>query len=208
MRAIRVPVFGIALVLLLAGAPRARADQILWNYNWSRSPSMVHADAPGTGYIALTDEQLKSAIGDSDIVATNLRTYSTAPSTAPDVFTAKPYALSLFLQDQASGASTTLTFTGVFDGTLTALSANIKNTFTGPTTQTVVLGTNKYTVTIGTYTPPGPTGASNAGSISAHATVTVQPVIQDVPEPSTLLLALLAAPVGLVLWRRRRLPVR
>src|SRR5205085_1744668 len=83
------------------------------------------------------------------------------------------------------------------DGTLTALSSNIKNTFTGQTTQTVVLGSNKYTATIGPYSPPGPTGSSNAGSIAAHATVTVESVIlQDVPEPSTLVLAFLAAPAA------------
>src|SRR5262245_56434838 len=93
MKSVRVPVFGIALLTLLAGAPRARADQILWNYNWSRSPGVLQADAPGTGYITLTDESLKSAIGDSDIVATNLRTYSTATDANPDVFTAKPYTL-------------------------------------------------------------------------------------------------------------------
>jgi hypothetical protein len=204
MKSVRVPVYGIALLVLLTGAARARADQILWNYNWSRSPSAVLADAPGTGYITLTDEQLKSAIGDSDIVATNLRTYSTALPGAPDTFTAKAYTLSLFLQDHDSGLSGTLTFTGQFDGTLSALSSNIKNTFTGQTTQTLVLGTNRYTARIGSYAPPGPTNSTNAGSISAHATVTVDPIIQDVPEPSTLLLACLAAPfAGAALWRRR-----
>jgi hypothetical protein len=203
MKSVRVPVFGIALLTLLAGAPRARADQILWNYNWSRSPGVLQADAPGTGYITLTDESLKSAIGDSDIVATNLRTYSTATDANPDVFTAKPYTLSLFLQDAASGVSGTLTFTGLFDGTLTALSANIKNTFTGQTTQTLVLGDNQYTATLGSYAPPGPSTSSNAGSISAHAIVTVDSLVQDVPEPNSLALALLAAPAVFVFWRRR-----
>jgi hypothetical protein len=204
MTRFRVPAVGIALVILLAGAAPARADLILWNYDWSRSPTDVFADAPGNSYIALTDEQIKSAVGDSDIVATNLRTYSTAPPSEPDTFTAKPYVLSLFLQDVASGMSGTLVFTGQFDGTLSSLSANIKNTFTGKTTQSIQLGNNIYTASVGPYAPPGPTDATNAGSISAHAMVTVQSVIQDVPEPGTLVLAGLAAPAGLMWWRRRR----
>jgi hypothetical protein len=189
------------LVLLLAGSG-ARADFISWSYNWSRSPGVIVSDNhPATGYITLTDESLKNAVGDSNTVATNLRTYSTASSTDPDRFTAKVYTLSLFLLDQDSGRRTTLTFTGQFDGTLTAASANIQNTFLGPTTQTVVLGDHLYTVTLDHYSPPGPTGAVNSGSISAHASITVATVFQQ-PEPDALLLAGLGA--GLLALRRRR----
>jgi hypothetical protein len=205
----RVPLFGIALLTLFVGAAPARADLIAWKYNWSRSPGVINADSPGTGYITLTDESLHTAVGDSDIVATNLRTYSTASPQTPDVFTAKPYTLSLFLQDQASGISGTLTFTGQFDGKISSLNSNITNTFTGLTTQQLVLGNNLYTARIDSYAPPGPTNSSNSGSISAHATVDVETIIQDVPEPNGLLLACLAAPAaGFVLWRRRKLSLR
>src|SRR4051794_11074935 len=170
MNSARVPVFGIALLALLAAATHARADLISWNYNWARSPDVIHADAPGTGYITLTDEQLHTATGDSDIVATNLRTYSSAAPETPDTFTAKAYTLSLFLQDVDSGLSGTVTFTGQFDGSISALNSNLKNTFTGQTTQTLVLGNHKYTASVGPYSPPGPTNSSNAGSIGAHAT--------------------------------------
>jgi len=182
----------------------ARADLIPWAYNWSRSPDKIGADSPGTGYITLTDESLKTAVGSSDIVATNIHVFSTASPNTPDRFTAKPYTLSLYLLDQTSGAFTTLSFSGHFDGTLTATSANISNTFTGQLTQNVVLGANLYTTTIGAYTSPGPPGASNSGSISAHAEVTVQPMpIIATPEPSTLALSGLALPcLGIVLWRR------
>jgi hypothetical protein len=192
---------GVALALLLAPIQTARADFIPWMYNWSRSPADIHADAPGTGYITLTDESLKTAVGDTDIVATNLRTFSTATRGHPDVFTAKGYTLGLFLQDVASGQSTTLTFTGQIDGTLSATSANLKNTFTGLTTQTVVLGDNRYTVTIGPYSPPGIPGAANAGSIAAHASV----VVESLPEPGSLALSGMAAFVlGLARWQARR----
>jgi hypothetical protein len=197
---------GAAVVLLLALGGNARADLIFWTYNWSRSPAQVMADAPGTSYISLTDESAHQAVGDSDIVATNIRAFSTAPPTNPDTFTAKPYTLTLFLMDQASGISGTMTFNGQFDGTMSALNSNITNTFTNAVAQTLVLGTNRYTATIGNYAPPGPTGSSNSGSISAHATVTVDSLLTDVPEPSTLALAGLALPLLCVAaWRRRYL---
>jgi hypothetical protein len=197
---------GAAVVLLLALGGTARADLIFWTYNWSRSPANVMADSPGTSYISLTDESAHQAVGDSDIVATNIRAFSTAPPTNPDSFTAKPYTLSLFLMDQASGMSGTITFNGQFDGTMSALNSNITNTFTNAVTQSLVLGSNLYTATIGNYTPPGPTGSTNSGSISAHATVRVESLLTDVPEPSTLALAGLALPLlGVAAWRRHQL---
>jgi hypothetical protein len=196
-----------ALALLLAMAPAARADWIPWTYSWSNSPQTILADnATGGGSISLTNEPTLSAVGNTDIVATNIRTYSVAPSSAPDTFTNKAYALSLNLTDSASGQSGTAVFTGVFNGTLTANSSNITNTFTGPTTAVLDLGSNQYTVTLTAYTPPGPTGSVNAGAIGAHATVVVQPihVVEQTPEPSSLLLAAFGIPLALRRFRRAR----
>jgi hypothetical protein len=193
---------GAALALLLAAAADLRAEMIHWSYNWSRSPTDITADSPGTGFISLSDEKLGTATGDSDIVATNLLTHSTADTDNPDHFTAKAYTLGLFLLDKASGQSATLYFTGHLDGTLTQQSANITNTFTGKLTQSVQLGKNLYTATIGPYSSPGPPTATNAGTISAHAKITVLPV-QTLPEPSTLALAGLALS-AVALTRRGR----
>jgi uncharacterized protein (TIGR03382 family) len=193
---------GVALALSLA-ASSAHADPILWTYNWSRSPGEILADAPGTGKILLTDEKATQAAGSSDIVATNLSTQSTATAADPDVFTHKDYTLSLAITDTASGQTGVLTFTGYLWGTLTAQSANIHNQFTGPQTLQVVLGQHLYTVTLGSYTQPGPPSASNKGAISGHADVSV--FVQTVPEPSGLVLAVLGMSL-LGLSRRRRPP--
>jgi hypothetical protein len=195
--------FGGAACVLLFFAASARAELIQWSYNWSRSPAQVHADSPGTGYISLTDEGMKSAAGNSYLVATNLQAHSTATVDNPDVFTNKTYTLSLYLQDTASGKSGTVSFTGEFNGTLTASSTNLTNSFLGAMTQAIVLGNNQYTVTIGPFTAPGPTGASNSGSIAARAEVKVSPVISS-PEPSSCLLAMLGVCGGLAAFVRRR----
>jgi hypothetical protein len=195
---------GVALFCLLAGGPSARADFINWSYSWSNTPDVIHADAPGTSTITLTDESLKTAVGNTDIVATNLRTFSTAPAETPDQFTHAGYTLTLFIKDTASGQSGTLTFTGEFNGALSSKSSGIKNTFTGQTTKTLLLGNDLYTVVMGSYSPPGPPGQSNTGSISAHASITVQDI--RTPEPSGLVLGFLGVPLAAMAWRRRARP--
>jgi hypothetical protein len=190
-----------ALAFILAMAPAARADWIAWTYSWSNTPQAILADnAAGGGQITLTDEPTLPAIGNTDIVATNIHTLSTASPSAPDTFTNKSYTLTLNLTDTASGQSGAVAFTGVFNGTLTASSSNITNTFTSPTTATLDLGSNQYTIILTAYTPPGPTGSVNAGAIGAQATVTVAPihVVLQTPEPATLLLAAFAVPFAVL----------
>ncbi len=181
---------GAALLLLLTTSS-VRADLIPWMYSWSSSPAVVHADAPGTSYVTLTDEPLKVAIGDSDIVATNLRTYSTAPANSPDHFTHASYSISLYLYDPSIQKGATMVFTGYLDGTLSASNSNLKNTFTGPTSQTVVLGNHIFTANALSYSPPGIPGSINSGSISGHITIHIESVMT--PEPATLTLSSLGA---------------
>lgn len=195
---------GVSLVLLLARPAGARADLIPWVYNWSRSPTEIRADAPGTSYITLTDETAKVAVGDSNIVATNLRTFSTASPTNPDRFTAKPYALTLNLTDVQSKRTGSLTFTGEIDGWLSAQNSVLSNTFTGETTQTLLLGGSRYTATIGPFSPPGTPDSANAGAIAALVQIKVQAIVA-LPEPGALALAALgAALLGAARLRRRR----
>lgn len=199
---------GIALALLLWAGASARADLIQWGYNWQPSATTINADGGGSGHLALTNEPSNSAAGTSNTVITNLRAFSTAATASPDVFNHANFSFTLSLKDLASSATGTATFSGFFSGTLTADSANIKANFTSPTTETLSLGGNTYTVTLGTYTPPGPPGVTNAGSL--NATVAVTPGnpggghTSSTPEPSTLVLISLAFPCLVLTNRRRR----
>jgi hypothetical protein len=205
MRTSRAVLASTAFVLLLGHATAVHADPIQWTYTWSRSPADVMADSPGTGYISLTDEPTVQAAGNTDIVATNLKTHSTASSSNPDVYTNKDYTVTLTITDQASGKSGTMVFHGLLNGTVTANSSNIKNQFIGDTEQKLVLGSTVYKVTIGPYVPPGPPNSGNSGSVGAHADALV--TVQSLPEPGTLVLSLsgvLVLVLGRGARRRRR----
>lgn len=201
------PCAGIALALLLLNNASARAD-LIWNYNWEPSTSKVMANAGGSGYLLLTDEPGHSATGSSNTVITNIQAFSTATSSAPDMFNKAPIAFTMQLRDTASKANGSLTFSGYFSGALTASSSNVALTFTSPTTETLKLGNTQYIAVVGTYTPPGPPGAVNAGSLNAFVTVTAVNGggggIASVPEPAALTLACLALPIVGLFGRRKR----
>lgn len=193
-----------ALALLLVAGTGARADFIEWSYNWDRNPVSVLSDS-GNGSVAFTNEPLKNATGSSDTVATNLKANSLANANAPDrLNNTGAYSLTLTLTDKVSGQTGSLTFSGKLGGTFSKDSANVTNQFTGALSQSLFLGANNYTVTVGPYSPPGPPSASNFGSIAAHVDVSTIS-IQKVPEPSTLLLAVLGlSGAGAASWRKRR----
>ncbi len=191
-------------VLLLAGASSVRAESIPWTYSWQRDPVSIAADGVGTGGVSLTSEaQPKSAAGNSDIVATNLRIFSSATADNPDkLVTNGAFSLALTLTDNTSGNSGTLTFTGKLSGTFSAGSSNLTTVFNSPIKQTLTEGNTLFTVTIGPYSPPGPPSASNAGSIAAHVDVAAinggggtgggtGVGVNDVPEPSSIILSCL-----------------
>jgi hypothetical protein len=120
------------------------------------------------------------------------------------VFDQRPYGLDVSLRDGASGATGTLSFTGRFDGGFDKSFIQLNNTFTGLTTQSLTLGANIYTVTVGPYTSPGLPGTGAQGRIQADVTVQPQGGPPASPEPSSLVLAGLGlSSLGLGIWRRR-----
>jgi hypothetical protein len=209
-----LPLF--ASTLLFFAGTSARADQsppspVAWTYNFTPSVNSVAADPPGSGGVSFTNEPTKSANNSSDVVITNLRDFSTATTTSPDkLSTNGAYSVTLVLTDSASGEHATLTFTGKLGGTFSANNSNITNQFTGDTTKVVTLGKYDYTVSVGSYTPPGPPTASNAGSMSAHVSVAPSilggggPPPQGTPEPSALVLSFVGLSLaGAAGWRTR-----
>ena len=132
----------------------------------------------------------------SDIVATNLRVFSSATASAPDMITGPNGNYSMTLQlavnDNGTPFSTNLTFTGKLFTTgpkgFSAENANVQNMFLDGGPKVADLGTIRFTVQLMAYTPPGPPDQSNAGSISAHVTVeNITP--SQVPEPSAIVLS-------------------
>jgi hypothetical protein len=198
---------GALLAVASVFAAPARADLVGWSYSWSpASPSV--AATTGSGSLSLSSEGTLAALGNSDVVATNVKSVSSALASSPDTFANAGYTLSMTLTDTASSQSTTLDFTGLLNGTVSSGSAHVTNAFTGLTTQTVTLGGNQYTVTLNSYLPPGPPSANNVGAFGASVTVVPgddsvgEP--NGVPEPSSLLLAGLGCSSLLALRFRRR----
>jgi hypothetical protein len=192
-----------ALAVLAIATPPARADFVPWSYNWEPSSTFIHAATNPLAGLSLTNEPLKTAMGSSDVVVTNIRAFSTAPRTRPDSLHA-PYTFTLLLTDLLSGQSAVLKFSGFFSGTISSTSANISNMYMIPFFQAVVLGGHAYAIELGKYSPPGPPGAVNAGSISAHVEVAGSPPPPArTPAPSSLVLSCVGlAGLGLVGLRR------
>jgi hypothetical protein len=207
MRSFIAPVIGA--FILLSGGQSARAELINWSYTWSSVPDVVLADAPGTGRIYLDKQatgsvQVSSDNPESDIIATNIRTESTATAAKPDFFTNAGFTLSLKIFDKDSNASETLFFRGVFNGRLTAMSSRVRPTlFAEDIEQTVQLGGYLYTVKITDITPPGPPTSTNTGSIGARAVVKISD-INLVPEPSAWLTGVVGVGLMYLVMTRRR----
>ena len=205
----------LAVALTLAAPAGARADLIPWKYDWGNSnyhDTTVPTDN-GLGGLLLHVDGTVPMAGTSSIGLGEIFAQSTAPADAPDVFTDRAYSLPLRLTDVASGQSGTLTFTAVLNGTVSVGNAKIGNPFTSDTTQSIVLGNNLYTATIGPFVPPGPPGWLLGGNISGHVTVeplanvqaTAAPLAPaSVPEPSGLVLAGLGLAAGCAVRKRPR----
>jgi len=202
----------LALVLLAGASAQATPippDQIQWTYNFSPATPALLADGNPSAGVTFTNEPTKAATGSSDVVATNLRVFSTALATAPDKITGSNgnYTLSLTLStNDGNGIHTgTLTFNGTLSGMFSAQNANVANAPGLPLPmQTLQLGLITFNVQLIAYTPPVPPDQANAGSISAHVTVSGA-TISDTPEPSTLLLSSLGMTfLGGLVWRKRR----
>jgi hypothetical protein len=216
----RTPLRTVAVALaacLLAAVP-ARAGNIQWNYNWT--PVIPAADGAGKflvqsdnglSQVQLSNDPMVIAENNTFVPATNLLTISHTDPHSPDMFTSAAYKLQMTITDQDSGLTGSFFLTGHLDGALAQGSSNIRNTFTGPLTQSLQIGNHLYTLDFTSnennptpYAPPGVPGSGIAGSIAGYVTVT-DAQNQSAPEPATFALAVVGlSGCGLAAWRRRR----
>ena len=202
----------LALTALLAAGGQARAGNINgnvnWNYNWSPSTKAVFSDN-GTGAITLSGADTAPASNNSFTVATNLRVLSSADADHVEVLNKHgAVTLTLTITDDASKKAGTFVFTGKLGGFFSAGESNVTWTNTGKTAEALTIGTHTYTVSFYAYSPPGPTMASNKGSITYRVDVGGAAPGGGGgghnPEPASLVLSLLGASlVGGSVWRRR-----
>jgi hypothetical protein len=214
MKCSLVAIVSAAGLLCLGGTPAwagSTSTDVNWTYNFTPGQPSVSSNT-GTGTVTFTNEPTKSATNSSDVVVTNLRVNSVAPSGTPDSFssTGGMWKVGLVLTDSSSGNSTTMNFSGQLGGTWSANNSNLTNTFTGTTNYswTDPKSGDTFKVNLVGYTPPGPPTASNAGSIAAYVQVTPAGGgggISSTPEPSTLVLSILGLGfAGLTTWQKRR----
>lgn len=181
-----------ALVVLALTAAPIRADFLGWQYDWSASPGSI--PTANSGSLQLLGVSGTSTTLIESVLAAGITASST--SAQQSAITATPYKLTVALTDLASGDSNTVSFNGTFAGSYASLS----NSYTGPTTKQVLLGTNNYTVSLGAYYAPSTTFP---GVITA--TISASPEPQAAPEPASLALAACALPgLALAVWRRRQ----
>ena len=203
-----------ALALLLMTGLGVHANplpaDLSWTYNFTPGALVLPSDSNPGAHVSFTNEATQTAQGNSTIVGTNLRVASTSLATTPDTLTGSNgnYTLTLALAatDDTGLHQASLTFHGQISGSFSSNSSNLHNAFGADALQTATIGAYTFTVSLNSFTPPGPPGQSNAGSIAADVTVTPGLIVTQVtPEPGTMLLSGLGLiSLGGAAWRKRR----
>jgi hypothetical protein len=195
-----------ALAVFLPGRA-AQADPIPWSITWSSSQSVIVLDNGNTtpiGVTGLSDSHSSNFNQAVPTVAADL-TYLSQAGNNPVI--GRTFHLTATVTDNNSHLSSTLTFDLKFDGSTNGNGNSLKLTpVPSDALFTPSLGGDIYRVQITGFIPPvssSPHHDPEMGEIQATVTVLDPPA--PVPEPSALLLTVLAAPaLGGIWWHRRR----
>jgi hypothetical protein len=125
-----------------------------------------------------------------------------------DTFTNRYFDLGVQITDGSKSGG--VDFNGVFNGTVTnGVPTTLTATYTTPTTQSLTLGADHFTVKLTGFVSPTSFGAANNPGgfdfeIDAATGLNSPPPPNDVPEPTTLLLSCLGVGgFAIRAWRRR-----
>jgi hypothetical protein len=203
----RAALFCLAAACLFGAGPTAQAstipvDTFDWGYHFEpggHALNFIHTGhawgvviLPGTG----GSDDMHTAPGVSTSISTKVWAYSTATAAHPQTVSGLPFAVNIKLTDQASGLSEYVSFGGTLAGNLWDKGSTLSPTFFGPLSKSVDIDHHLYTVTFDSFKTP--TGFDHPGAFVFNVKVNHN------PEPSTLVLAGIGAPLfGLALRRRR-----
>jgi hypothetical protein len=193
----------LALALVLSAASEAPAENIAWQYSWTANPATLTATV-GTGTVTFNAQSGSSSssagvpVGSLAAAVQFSSTAAAPPGGTPDVFSNVPESFTATLTDGSSGLSNSVVFSGVLNGNLWSNGNSLSLTFGSPT-QSLSLDKHQYSVSIvPVLSEFGPGFGAVFGLVTASN-------VQQTPEPSSLLLAVLGVPLaGATAWKRRR----
>jgi hypothetical protein len=197
----------IVLALFLLAGQGVRAD---YYYNFSPVDfPTVYSDNSGMG-ITINNQPQVGPIStglDTNVVAATMTTFINPGVTGTDTFnTGQHSTLALTITDGTELG--TVAFGLKFSGSLAANNSSIKVEFDGPSTQTMTVNGNLYSIKLDSIVPPGIPNAI-PGSVGGRilAGIEVNPPggggSNNTPEPSTMVLSFLGLSLlGLTGWRK------
>jgi PEP-CTERM motif len=208
-------IFPALTAALMLATSHARAD-INWQATWTPgSPTLAVGPLSAIDFTSLSNAAYTTTTAQPIISTpvTNLSIVTTAPITAPDVFSNRSYSLTMTVTDDGLMTNNThaFTFTGALSGNISVGGSYVSNQFGPNSTQSFTFANgDTYVVSLNGFLAPGSgTNISTSGAIgaavAASVSVTNSGTAHSTPEPSTLALGGLGIVLaGLRSWRKQR----